>query len=74
VLFTADHGGVREDGFSDGLLGGDVDEGYSTWLVRLQSVVTDVVEGSERASYAARSLNTIADISIRLEINQDQMY
>ena len=43
-------------------------------VCRLQSVVPDMGEGSERASYAARSLNTIADISIRLEINQDQMY
>jgi hypothetical protein len=36
-------------------------------------IAADVVEGSERSLYAARSLNTIADVSIRLEINQDQI-
>lgn len=33
MLFPADHGGVREDGLSGGLLGGDVDKGYDSWLV-----------------------------------------
>jgi len=40
VLFRADHGGVREDGLWDGLLGGDVDKGYDSWLVGY--VVLDV--------------------------------
>jgi hypothetical protein len=33
LLFRADHGGVREDGLWDGLLGEDVDKGYDLWLV-----------------------------------------
>jgi hypothetical protein len=47
VFFSADHGGVRKDGLSGGLLGGDVDKGYDWWLVGY--VVLDVASelGSE---------------------------
>jgi hypothetical protein len=40
LLFRADHGGVREDGIVS-RMGGDVGEGYSTWLAGY--VVSDVV-------------------------------